>query len=298
MKYRIVHMTRYEYNDAATLCHNQVHLTPRDFERQRCLSCHLEVSPVPAATRTWVDVFGNTATYFTIEQSHNELGITAQSEVEVWEDIAPPRQDGLAWDQVAAQIANGGSTPGSGWADGLFDAASFACDSPRIPRLSAVRDYAQASFPPGRPLDEAVRDMTARIYEDFQYDPSATSVSTPTSEILATGRGVCQDFAHLEIACLRAFGLAARYVSGYLVTQPPPGKPRLIGADASHAWTSVFFPGQGWIDFDPTNNKTASIDYITLAWGRDYSDVCPIKGIFLGGGAHSMTVSVDVAPVE
>ncbi len=155
-------------------------------------------------------------------------------------------------------------------------------------------DYGSRSFHAGRPLFAAVLELTERIHSDFQFDPTATNISTPPTEILLRRRGVCQDFAHLQIACLRSLGLAARYVSGYLVTQPPPGKPKLIGADATHAWVSVYFPRAGWIDFDATNRQLANTDYITLAWGRDYADVSPVRGVFLGGGAHSMTVSVDV----
>jgi transglutaminase-like putative cysteine protease len=166
----------------------------------------------------------------------------------------------------------------------------------RLPYSDAVREYALPSFPVGRPQFDAVLELTQRIYADFEYDPTATTISTTPIEILQRRRGVCQDFAQLQVACLRSLGLLARYVSGYLVTRPPPGKPRLVGADATHAWVSVFFPDWGWVDFDPTNNRLADTDYVTLAWGRDYADVSPVQGVFIGGGAHRMSVSVDVVP--
>ena len=175
-------------------------------------------------------------------------------------------------------------------------AAPYSFDSPCVRRDDRLASYAAMSFTPGRPLLEAALDLTSRIFHEFKYDPTATSVSTPTMEVFEKRRGVCQDFAHLEIGCLRSLGLAARYVSGYLLTDPRPGQPRLVGADASHAWLSVFCPGHGWVDLDPTNNVIPSMRHVTVAWGRDYGDVCPIKGVFLGGGSHWMTVAVDVVP--
>jgi transglutaminase-like putative cysteine protease len=176
--------------------------------------------------------------------------------------------------------------------------AQFRFESPYIQFLDAARDYALQSFTPNRPLLDAALELTSRIYREFQYSPAATSISTPTWEVLKQRRGVCQDFAHLQITALRSLGLAARYVSGYLVTVPPPGKARLIGADASHAWLAVFCPGYGWIDLDPTNNVIPQERHVTLGWGRDYHDVCPIQGVLTGGGAHVLTVSVDVSPLS
>ncbi|OYW11667.1 MAG: hypothetical protein B7Z55_19015 [Planctomycetales bacterium 12-60-4] len=179
-----------------------------------------------------------------------------------------------------------------------LEALQFTFDSPSVTAPAAVGQYAAESFPAGRPILEGVRHLTTRIHEDFKFDPRATTVSTPVVEVFEHRRGVCQDFAHLEIAALRSLGIPARYVSGYLRTIPPPGRPRLVGTDASHAWLSVYCGEAGWIDVDPTNDCIVSTDHITVAWGRDYSDVCPIKGVFVGGGTHQMTVSVDVQPLE
>ena len=221
-------------------------------------------------------------TYFTVEEEHRELAVTAISEVAMETPQPPEAASTLAWEDArdAVDVA----------------AAPYWFDSPCIRRDDRLAAYAAMSFTPGRPLLEAASDLTGRIFQEFKYDPTTTSVSTPTMEVFEKRRGVCQDFAHLEIGCLRSLGLAARYVSGYLLTDPRPGQPRLVGADASHAWLGVFCPGYGWVDFDPTNNVIPSLRHVTVAWGRDYGDVCPIKGVFLGGGSHWMTVAVDVVP--
>jgi transglutaminase-like putative cysteine protease len=291
VKYDIVHSTRYVYHEVATLCHNQAHLIPRESARQRPIQCQLEITPTPCTRRPWSDVFGNLATYFTIEQSHRELHVTARSQVEVNGPSVAPADCSMPWEQAVTELDNFYRSP-------EYDSCVLICRSSRINESNDVRDYALQSFQPGRTLFEVAMELTARIHTDFRYDPLATSIATPADEILRCRRGVCQDFAHLQVACLRLMGLSARYVSGYLVTRPPPGKAKLVGADATHAWVSVFFPGHGWIDFDPTNNRLATSDYVTLAWGRDYADVSPVRGVFLGGGAHLMTVSVDVAPVS
>jgi transglutaminase-like putative cysteine protease len=289
MIYKIVHVTRYVYAEMATLCHNQAHLTPRESALQSCKSCKLEINPSPAVVQNWTDALGNTATYFSIEQSHRELNVAVRSQVEVVGGPAPNDRPRYAWENAVKRIE---SLP----RDGQYDPTVLMCRSSRLVDGEAVRDYVAASFTPGRDLFDAVLELTGRIHADFQYDSSATSINTQPAEILRDRRGVCQDFARLEIACLRSLGISARYVSGYLITQPPPGKPRLVGADATHAWASVYFPDHGWIDFDPTNNQLANDEYIALAWGRDYADVSPIRGVFLGGGAHQMSVSVDVTP--
>ena len=171
-------------------------------------------------------------------------------------------------------------------------------DSPFVAVRPAFREYAEPSFLPGRPLLEAVADLNERIYREFKYDPHFTTVATPLDEVLSERRGVCQDFAHLAIACLRSLGLAARYVSGYILTVPPPGRPRLVGADASHAWLSVFVPGLGWADFDPTNDLLPDLQHVTLAWGRDFSDISPLRGVILGGGEQKIDVRVTVEPID
>jgi transglutaminase-like putative cysteine protease len=289
MKYSVVHITRYVYAEMATLCHNQAHLTPRESARQRTIHCKLEVTPTPAVVRSWIDAFGNTVTYFSIENSHRELTVAARGQVELLSDSSPPKPQAMTWEEAVARLDQFDHRMQD-------DLTLLMCRSNRSGTSDVVREYAAESFAPGRNLFDVVLNLTERIHTDFEYDPAATSISTPPIEILARRRGVCQDFAHLQIACLRSFGLSARYVSGYMVTRPPPGKPRLVGADASHAWVSVYLPDVGWVDFDPTNRRLANGDYITLAWGRDYSDVSPIRGVFLGGGAHQMSVSVDVAP--
>lgn len=218
--------------------------------------------------------------------------MTALSEVEV---ISPPNcpspDNQPNWEQVAAWPTNNRSPE-------TVEAFPFLYDSPLIHRFPALKDYARLSFPSGRPVIEATRDLMQRIYSDFAYDPESTTVHTPLTDVFDHRRGVCQDFAHLAIGCLRLIGLAARYVSGYIETIPPPGKVRLVGADASHAWFSIFVPGIGWIDFDPTNNQLPSEQHITVAWGRDFSDVSPLKGVALGGGLHTVAVSVDVARIS
>ena len=202
-----------------------------------------------------------------------------------WPEFAP------AWDEVARSLP-------SDLSDAGVDAYQFVFESPRIPQGAAFAAYALPSFPPGRPLTEALLDLTARIYKEFRFDSKATNVRTSPEEVLRSKRGVCQDFAHLQVACLRSLGLASRYVSGYIRTYPPPGRPRLVGADASHAWVSVYCPGAGWLDLDPTNNLIPSESHVKLAWGRDYGDVSPVRGVILGGRDHKLEVGVDMEPLE
>jgi transglutaminase-like putative cysteine protease len=238
-----------------------------------------------------VDFFGNLVTFFAMQAPHRTLIVTANSTVEVTPVELPSAPDTLAWDTVRNALRHDCSPAG-------LEAYQYVFDSPYIASSAALQHYAAPSFPAGRPLLAAVLDLTRRIHADFTYDPQATSVSTPLHDVLHTRRGVCQDFAQVQIGCLRALGLAARYVSGYLVTQPLPGRPRLAGADASHAWVAVYCPGVGWIEVDATNNVLPSDHHIIVAFGRDYGDVSPIKGVFLGGGQHTVTVAVDVVPVE
>jgi transglutaminase-like putative cysteine protease len=290
MKYAVTHRTWYAYAEPAPVCHNLVHLAPRDSGRQICRDHRLAIDPEPAFTARRVDYFGNLVDYFSIEATHSGLELTATSTVEV---APPPKLAAVAsppWDQVARHRARGD-------AEELL-AYHLALPSPRIAASPQLVEYARPSFTPGRPIVEAVADLGARIHADFTFDPKATTVHTPLAELLEIRRGVCQDFAHLAIGCVRSMGLSARYVSGYLRTVPPPGKPRLVGADASHAWLAVWCGPLGWIDFDPTNNSLASDGHISIAWGRDYGDVAPIQGVFVGGGEHRMGVSVDVLPLE
>jgi len=290
MRYLVRHTTAYRYSEPASLGHNQARLAPRSFGRQRCLSSRIEIRPEPAEQSEWLDYYGNRVSYFTIEREHAELTVTARSEVEL---DSPPYVDPaatVAWERACEQLVQPGDSE-------AVAAACFVYDSPHVQREAWLAEYAAPSFAAGRPLLEALLDLTHRIHGEFRYVPASTGVSTPVREVFEGRQGVCQDFAHLQIGCLRSLGLAARYVSGYLLTDPPPGSPKLVGADASHAWLSVYCPGLGWLDVDPTNDQMPDLRHVTVAWGRDYSDVCPVKGVVLGGGQHWMSVAVDVSPV-
>jgi transglutaminase-like putative cysteine protease len=291
MIYKVVHTTNYVYSQPVPVCHNELHLTPRDHAHQHCISSRLAIKPLPATTDERLDYFGNHVTYFAVHESHRKLSVTAVSRVDVQPPQMPEPTATPAWETVRDSLFDC-STPEK------LQAAQFAAVSPFVPKSEELRCYALTSFTPGRPIWEAMLDLTARIHKDFAYSPASTTISTPIEEVFRTRRGVCQDFAHLAIGCLRSLGLSSQYVSGYLLTEPPPGKPRLIGADASHAWLSIYCPGSGWLDVDPTNNQPLSTRHVTLAWGRDYGDVCPVRGTFVGGGDHSMSVSVDVSPIE
>ena len=311
MKYRITHTTLYHYSQPVGLCQNEARLQPRDFWRQHCESSHFEISPEPVDFQERIDYFGNHVSYFAIQQAHTQLRVTAISEVTIFsEQYTFDLFNQLSWEQARSllqetplqlasqnQLSQSQSQMQNHYMD-ILDARQYVIDSPMIKTSAELGSYAQASFLPNRPLVEVVRDLMQRIYKDFIYDPSFTTIATPLSDVLKFRRGVCQDFAHLAIACLRAHGIAARYVSGYVETRPEPGKPRIVGADASHAWFSVYIPGIGWLDFDPTNNTIPLDQHITLAWGRDYADVTPLKGIAFGGGQHTLSVSVDVLRLD
>jgi transglutaminase-like putative cysteine protease len=292
MKYRVTHKTLYTYNEAVTLCHNEAHLAPRPCSYQNVYHCELVVEPVPDVHQSHLDFFGNSVAYFTIQYPHTILTVTAISEVELFHpeeklvlSLSPP------WEQVRDLLENDLSPP-------TLQAREFILDSSFVSVDSALYEYAQPSFTTNRPLLEAVNDLMQRIFIEFKYDPHFTTIITPLSEVLEHRRGVCQDFAHLMIGCIRSMGLPARYVSGYLETLPPPGQVKLQGSDASHAWIAVYMPGRGWTDFDPTNNQIPANQHITTAWGRDYGDVTPLKGIIFGGGNHTLSVSVDVHRIE
>ncbi len=289
MKYRVTHSTRYSYSEHVTLCHNVAHLLPRTTAVQTCHLSELSIAPLPVVVNEWTDLFGNRQASFSIQEPHNELTVTAISEVDLlpMPGLAVDAAD-ISWEQTVEYL-NAASD------ETAIEARLYGLESGFIEFSAAVKQYAESSFAAGRPLLQAVEDLMHRIYADFDYVPGFSSIATPLSEVLAHRKGVCQDFAHLAIACLRMQGLAARYVSGYLETIPPEGKERLVGADASHAWFSVFAPQLGWIDFDPTNAQIPAEQHITVAWGRDYADVAPLKGVIFGGGEdHELDVSVDV----
>ena len=291
-RYRVVHTTRYEYALPVELCHNEVHLKPRASVAQRCLESEVTIRPAPESLRERVDYFGNPVATFVVKLPERCLTVTASSLVEV---SAPAETETVApsppWEEVRSRVA------GPPWSE-VLEALEFTLDSPMVASSAALRAWAEPSFPAGRPLLEAVADLTRRIHREIAYDPGFTTVATPAGHVLERRRGVCQDFAHLAIGCLRSMGLPARYVSGYLETAVPAGAKRLRGADASHAWFSAFAPGVGWFDFDPTNDQIPPRQHVTTAWGRDYADVTPLKGVLFGGGDHSLEVSVDVERIE
>ncbi|MDX2022607.1 MAG: transglutaminase family protein [Deltaproteobacteria bacterium] len=290
MKLRIVHQTEYLYTEPVSVSHHMAHLVPRNSGSQTCLTRELTISPEPAIRRERVDSFGNRCVYFSIQEPHSRLVVLSKALV----DVLPAEQSlpfsGQAWNVVRQRLATEHRPD-------ILSAYGFVFPSPYAVHAPGLAEYARPSFAEGRPLLETVADLTKRIYQDFKYDPTSTTVSTPVGEVLRLRRGVCQDFAHLQIACLRTHGLAARYVSGYLLTKPPPGQARLVGADASHAWLSVFVPEFGWVDFDPTNNVVPGEEHVQVAVGRDFGDVAPVRGVILGGGQHRVIVSVDVEPL-
>lgn len=288
MRYRVTHTTRYKYANQVTLCHNQARLTPLSDDRQQCQRHMLTVKPEPRVVWQRRDYFGNQVTYFAIEGPHRELTVTMVSEVET-RGAPLPTQD-QPWEWVRDQLDQA-ETPE------LRLQRQYLLPSDLAPLLPDLRAYAAVSFEPGAGLLAASTDLMRRIHADFQYDPTATSIATPLQQVWEERRGVCQDFAHLAIAAVRSLGLSACYVSGYLETLPPPGQPKLVGSDASHAWFAVHLPEFGWLEFDPTNDQMPNEQYIVLARGRDYADVAPLRGVIYGGGQHSMDVSVDVYPL-
>jgi transglutaminase-like putative cysteine protease len=282
--YRVVHVTDYAYSADVTASYGRAHLLPRAVPGQVVIAGDVRLDPGADELRSHVDFFGNLSTYYVVRQAHRALRVTATSDVVVDRDRpALAELNQLAWEQVRdAAIED-------------LDARAFVLDSPLVRATSAVTDYAAPSFTAARPLGDALTDLLDRIHADFEYVSGATTVKTTLGEVLHRRQGVCQDFAQLAIGCLRSVGLPARYVSGYLETVPPPGQPKLQGADASHAWAAVCVPGLGWVDVDPTNNQFVDARYVVSAWGRDYSDVPPLKGVILTQSKKStMTVSVDV----
>jgi transglutaminase-like putative cysteine protease len=288
--HKVVHITEYLYSERVSTSHHLLHLLPRATPDQTCLSEELDVEPVPALRRENEDDFGNRSTYVEILEPHNHLRITSRAVVEV-APRGPLPATSPGWESVRDAV-RAGATPET------RAARAYVYTSPHVPGSSSARAYAAASFTTGRPIVEAARELTKRIFKDFVYDSRATTIATPVDEVLHLRRGVCQDFAHVQLACLRALGLPARYVSGYLVTTPPPGKPKLVGADASHAWLAVWVPDLGWLPLDPTNDLVPGEQHITVAWGRDFSDVTPVRGVIMGGGRHDLWVSVDVSPAK
>lgn len=293
MRLHVVHETRYDYTPVVKTAQHMGHLKPADDDRQRLLSHRLAIDPPPARRSEALDVYGNTRSFFSLQAAHPRLTVTAESVVDT--AAAPPRTaPDLPWEDVRERMRYHRGA--------RYDRASeFVFASPYVPRHADFVAYASGSFPSGRPLLAGAADLMSRIHEEFEYETQATDANTPALEALALRQGVCQDFAHVMLGCLRSLGLPARYVSGYLLTQPPPGGTKLVGSDASHAWVAVYLPapdGAGsWVEFDPTNDRAPGEDYVRVATGRDYSDVSPMRGVIHGGAHHSLRVAVTVTPV-
>ena len=291
MKLQVSHRTVYTYSAPVDQSQHLVHLRPRRLLRQSVLHHSLLIEPAPAFTSEIIDYFGNSGMLIRLEDEHTEFMVHARSTVE----MAPPDERVLptssVWENVTAATRSLSQAKS-------VDALQFVCASRQIPVTEDLKRFAEISFVPHRPVFEAGMDLTQRIFKEFIFDSRATDVATPVSTVLRNRRGVCQDFAHLAIAACRSIGVPARYVSGYLMTRPPAGQAKLKGADASHAWFSIWCPTSGWLDFDPTNGIIPAAEHITLAYGRDYDDISPISGVLLGGGDQTMRVEVDVEPAE
>ena len=286
-RYRVRHETHYEYGAMVTSGRHLLHLTPRTTEWQAVIEHRRGVEPAPTESSEDFDFFGNPIVRLAIDRPHEKLALVTESLVEV--QARPVSADTPAWDVVRATIAT---------ASIELELAQFLAPSPFAPVLEESAVYARRHLEPGRAWLPALLALAKAIHAEFKYDPEATTVGTPVRTVLARRRGVCQDFAHVMTSCLRSLGLPARYVSGYILTTPPPGKPRLVGADASHAWVSSWCPEVGWVDFDPTNAKLVTTEFVTLGWGRDFGDVTPVRGVVLGGGTQELEVSVTVIPVD
>jgi len=293
-RYHITHETHYRYSVPVALSQQLVHLFPRACSWQQCHAQTLEITPPPTRQRDEQDIFGNPLTRLLFELPHDTLTLTARLEMDVHARPLPILENSPAWESVSDLLDYHADRLPT--ADAL-DACQFRYESSAVRLKKAFVHFSADCFAANTPVLAAAKKLMSKIHKEFTFDSSATEVTTPLMEVLEQKRGVCQDFAHLMIACLRSRGLAARYVSGYLLTAPPPGQPRLVGADASHAWASVFCPQNGWVDFDPTNNMQPGNEHITLAWGRDFGDVSPLRGVILGGGDHKLDVKVTVTPL-
>lgn len=295
-QYAVVHTTKYTYEQPVSLSRQIVHLAPRQLPHQTCQSQKLVVAPQPEILDETTDAFGNPITSLFIEAEHAELSVESELWVEVSPRNYPPDESSPPWEHVRDRLGyRAGRSPHP--AD--LEASRYLFESARVRNKRELAAWAQPCFPPGVPILVGVRALMNKIHRELTFDPKATTVSTPVMTVFDLKRGVCQDFAHLMLSCLRSLGLPARYVSGYLLTHPPPGRPRLVGADASHAWISVYVPdnaGGIWVDADPTNGMFPSLEHVTLGWGRDYDDVIPLRGVLLGGGAHELDIAVTVTP--
>lgn len=292
VRYDVVHETTYRHVGPVSVSQHVCYLTPRELPRQSVHDWRLDVEPEAVDRSERVDYFGNHVTHLAILKPYTELRVRTESRVEVREAEQQARPaSSRPWEEVRDAGAYRRGVP-------PLDADEFRYPSPFVQPRPAHVEYARRAFTPGRPLLEAAIALMHQIHADVTFDPGVTTIATPISRVLTQRQGVCQDFAHLLIGCVRALGLPARYVSGYLLTDPPPGRPRLVGADASHAWTSVWCPSLGWVDLDPTNDLIPDLRHVTVAWGRDYGDVSPVRGVVLGGGGHDLHVAVSVVPEQ
>lgn len=296
VSYRVRHKTVYGYSYPVTLSHHIARLKPRETPYQHIISSDVSVTPAPAFEQTGTDAFGNTTSFFIVETAHNEMTIISDFTAEISPPVYPEPAKTLPCSETVKRLKHPDNSD-------LLDACLMTQPSCFIPLTPEIREYAAVSFSPDRPVLEVAEEIMRRIYRDFKYDPAATSIATPINQTLAMKRGVCQDFAHVGIACLRSFGLAARYISGYIRTHRKAGKNRssdieMIGGDASHAWFSVYVPDFGWVDLDPTNNMYIQSEHLTVGWGRDFDDMSPVKGIMTGGGRHTVSVDVAVCPLD
>lgn len=291
MIYRVRHTTRYDYSGAVDLAAHMLHLRPRPMLGQSTEEERLLLTPQPAWRRDGLDHFGNHVTWLLFDWPHGAFEVTSDALVTVDTPAPPEAAATPPWEAVAAAARRGGP--------GAWEAAEFRFESPMVPVLDAAGVYAAPSFPPGRPVLEGLVELNGRICRDFTFRAGVTSLSTTVAQVLERREGVCQDFTHLMVSALRALGLPARYTSGYIRTRPPPGKERRRGADVSHAWVGAWLgPEHGWIGLDPTNDLVVGDEHVVLAWGRDYSDISPVRGLLLGGGAHTLRVGVDLESAE
>jgi transglutaminase-like putative cysteine protease len=290
MRYRVRHETVYRYGGDVAHSHQLLHLTPRDSANQTCRSRTITLDPQPSTRREDVDAFGNCVTRLEYDLPHDRLEVLAEVAVQVDAPRDVTDTESAAWERVRDALTYSGQPMTA--AD--LDACRFRMESSYVRVKQTFSDYAADCFAPGRPLLAGAESLMHKVHRDFSYEPGTTNISTSAIEAFAARRGVCQDFAHIMLACLRSRGLAARYVSGYLRTTPPGSDAALLGADASHAWVSVFCPPFGWIDLDPTNDVRVSTDHIVIAWGRDFGDVSPLRGVIVGGGRHRLSVRVSV----
>ena len=301
-KYRIRHETRYLYGADVMHSHHLLHLVPRPAAYQQCIEHAISIEPAPQRRVDEVDAFGNPVLRIELAQPHRELTVTSQMQIVVHARPAVLADTTMPWEKVRDAFAYRGNLPESGPSHEELDAARFRHESPHVRIKQGFTDYSQDCFAPGRPILACAEALCTKLHSDITYAPGETSIATPSTELLETRRGVCQDFAHFMIACLRSRGLPARYVSGYLRTNPPAaadeGEKKLVGDGASHAWLAVWSPPYGWIEFDPTNGCFAGTDHVAVAWGRDFGDVSPLRGVILGGADHQLTVTVLVAPED